>query len=36
MKSGEIPYIPIIALTAYIDEKEKCFKIGMSDFCKLK
>ena len=30
-----IPKIPIVALTAYIDEKERCLMSGMDDFCNL-
>ena len=26
--------IPIVALTAYNDEKEKCLSVGMKRFCK--
>ena len=29
-----IPKIPIVALTAYIDEKEKCLNAGMVEFSK--
>ena len=36
MTSGEIPEIPIVALTAYLDEKENCLKVGMKDFSKLR
>eukprot|EP00347_Sterkiella_histriomuscorum_P008941 403343151 len=34
MSTGEggIPEIPIVALTAYIDEKDNCIKAGMKDF----
>eukprot|EP00347_Sterkiella_histriomuscorum_P005710 403355564 len=31
---GWIPDIPIVALTAYMDEKDNCIKSGMSDFSK--
>ena len=30
-----IPEIPIIALTAYLDEKDNCLRAGMADFSKL-
>jgi CheY-like chemotaxis protein len=32
MKKKEFPKIPIVALTAYFNEREHCLKVGMSDF----
>lgn len=34
MKSHQIPEIPIIALTAYLDERNNCINAGMKDFSK--
>lgn len=33
VREKKMPFIPIVALTAYLDEKERCLKAGMSDFC---
>jgi len=35
MTKGEIPETPIVALTAYLDERENCMHAGMSDFRKI-
>ena len=35
MADQVIPNIPIVALTAYLDEKDKCLRSGMSDFCNI-
>lgn len=32
MSKNKIPQIPIVALTAYLDEKEKCLNCGMIEF----
>jgi CheY-like chemotaxis protein len=34
MKKKELKNIPIIAVTAYDDERENCIKAGMSEFSK--
>ena len=34
MIKGIIPVIPIIALTAYLDERAKCLSAGMTEFRK--
>jgi CheY-like chemotaxis protein len=34
IKSGMIPDIPIVAITAYPDEKAKCLEAGMIEFGK--
>ena len=31
---NSIPEIPIVALTAYLDEKENCLRAGMKGFSK--
>lgn len=33
-KSGEVPYFPIVAVTAYVNEREvnRCFECGMDDY----
>ena len=32
MKDQKLPEIPIIALTAFLDEKDNCLKSGMDEF----
>ena len=32
MNQNKIPDIPIVALSAYLDEKEKCEEVGMFEF----
>ena len=32
MKCDDLPVIPIVALTAYLDEKKKCMEVGMKGF----
>lgn len=34
MKQNLIPHIPIVGLTAYLDEKDNCMRAGMTEFCK--
>jgi CheY-like chemotaxis protein len=34
MDQGIIKSFPIVAVTAYFDERDACFEAGMSDFCK--
>ena len=35
MNENKLPQIPIVGLTAYLDERENCLKMGMDDFSKL-
>ena len=34
IEKGDIPKIPIVGLTAYLDERSNCIKAGMTEFCK--
>lgn len=36
IKLGKMKFIPIVAVTAYNDEKQFCLEAGMSDFRKYK
>jgi CheY-like chemotaxis protein len=34
MDDKTIPFIPIVAITAFPDEKDRCLTSGMTEFCK--